>query len=462
MPKSNQAAPASPGLAPAYDHAAPNENLVLYEGKVVLRPHVRGKGTRHFAKPLELDARIYVRWMPQPALEFLAYEAWSLAFLIHEGRISIPGRPWTGTYMFRQSINGAIRCVVTDALEGFAEPRLRRVEQIVFHLANADLPFGDPIREGTGVRRARQVFNVDGWRVVIDALPDHDDRSKRLREEGGYFLTGVGAITREDEKPFSPSDAEEILQGLEWFLPFVWGRWSTPLLLVGCSRGGTHRWYRWRVRRLSSWRQRTSWVSAFSIHKLGPLFASFVSKRRSVVWRDTLKLAVHWWVEALNAAGAVEGSIVLAQSGFEILWWAHDLEMVGPRRKAEPSISKKIRGMLARFRISDTIPERLKELRSFVRVEEATFKKEQPNADPKKNEPWDGPRAITLVRNRLVHKPEKTKRLGDATKLHGQAWELSLSYLEQLILASMDHVGIHRRRFRPDQNELTEEQVPWA
>ena len=64
------------------------------------------------------------------------------------------------------------------------------------------LRLGEPPAEGWK-RCGRAVLRADGWEVTIAATETTDNISKALSAQGGYALTHMGQIAREDRSTFN-------------------------------------------------------------------------------------------------------------------------------------------------------------------------------------------------------------------------------------------------------------------
>src|SRR6266446_6313316 len=51
------------------------------------------------------------------------------------------------------------------------------------------------------------------------------------------------------------------------------------------------------------------------------LFPGFMRLWKDPDWNQTLRVAIHWYVESNAQAGAIEGSLVLQQLAIELLAW---------------------------------------------------------------------------------------------------------------------------------------------
>lgn len=165
--------------------------------------------------------------------------------------------------------------------------------------------------------------------------------------------------------------------------------------------------------------------------------------------RHPLKLAIHWYIEANTNAGAVEGSVVLAQAALELLAWAVIVDERGREdakvfRKAHAA--EKIRKLLRELQVPTDIPGELAELR---------------NAAYRLNTPTD-PEIFVRLRNGIVHS-NKSKRADIAPIIDSARWQ-ALQYglwcIEMVIIRLCKYQGVYSDRLRHKWvGEVTT--VPW-
>ncbi|MGJ5631728.1 hypothetical protein [Nostoc sp. CALU 1950] len=168
----------------------------------------------------------------------------------------------------------------------------------------------------------RLILKAESWSASIDSLQNLGDIIKSLESKGGYAITHVGKLERSDKKPFTTEEADDILEALHWFLSFSRGFRTSPILLVGYDNSGKKVWENCTSYTTSPWRSVHSWFAdSQDSCSLGKLFPGFLNRWRSTTWNQPIRFAIHWYLESIAQAGAVQGSIVLMQAAFEILAW---------------------------------------------------------------------------------------------------------------------------------------------
>lgn len=86
---------------------------------------------------------------------------------------------------------------------------------------------------------------------MIDQIDDNNLR-KSLKDQGGFALTHIGKIRKRDGGNIDYRTAKELLYCLGYFLSFLTGLWSFPLLCGGL-RTGCIVWQEWHTPHLAPW-----------------------------------------------------------------------------------------------------------------------------------------------------------------------------------------------------------------
>lgn len=184
------------------------------------------------------------------------------------------------------------------------------------------------------------------------------------------------------------------------------------------------------------------WFSPSRAEILAEILPGFWRKMVDPKWKDGVEWAIYWWLSANHPIQRSETAILASQAGLEALVTTL-LESDGDRANQgveQWSAAKKIRRMISILKIPQSVPEQLKELRVFAAAKG-----------------WDGPDAVTKVRNALVH-PSK----GDEAGLAYEASQLGMWYLELLLLYLFEYKGKIFNRTIFTGWWFEQEQVPWA
>lgn len=333
------------------------------------------------------------------------------------------------------------------------EKNTSTINCMVFHLFN----FSDIVRPGTscqcvdeqrrtGDQRILHIYLPDNeWEVELQGLPETYDRIKRLQSERGYGLTHVGRFRKKDGSSFSTEKAEDIFLALNYFLSFARGFWCGPVMPVGFE--GKNRFWEPGLHRVNSWRYVDSWFSGGETAKpLVELFPGFMEKWNDASWKETLREVIYWYLNANDSWRGLEAGIILVQAACERLAYEYAvrqkklLDLEGFTRLTAADQLGLLLGLLG---IPTKIPDGLEKLNKLAR--EFNWK--------------TAPRALTEIRNNLVHPIKKNPKKYQGTAY--EAWTLGLWYLELAILAICGYQGEYVNRITAKWVGETE-LVPWA
>ncbi len=328
-----------------------------------------------------------------------------------------------------------------------------------FHLFNFPQFYGEQdysIRrkepQDAGWKRCgRVVLAGDGWRVTIAATKDTDDRCKALDRCGGFIVTHMGRIEREDGSDFSGDQLDDVLHALHRFLSFATGRWAGVALPIGFDKQGNRAFEQWGlpIVRSGPWNCSLSWFDEHHGELLPQVFRGFMALWRDPVRQRLLVEGLHWYLGA-NDRGTgigVEAGLILAQTALELFAWTYCVQhrkMISPKAFEPRSLSAadKLRLLASGLDIPLELPGCFQAL----------------NARP--GQKWqDAMEAITTVRNAVVH-PHETIQLRDSSSY--EAMKLSLWYIDMVLLRLCGHNGQYANRLRTNGWVGEVEPVPWA
>jgi len=319
----------------------------------------------------------------------------------------------------------------------------RRLQSVSFKVLNFPEFFGqqDAILEdgkGGGQRLGAAELSASPWHIELIAVPELKDAIRVMKAQGGYGITHTGQFTCTDGKAFSTKEAERLLEGLRLFLSFARGAFCSPVFQTGTGRDGKAIWRQWGSHVVAPWGHMPSWFDTMNGHLLSEVFPGFWQRLNDPVWKETIRAALYWYLRS-NAHGqgaGVDGGLILAQAALERLSYAQ----LGRQRRPA---SRQIREALDAMRIPTNIPRGCRKLRKLAETHG-----------------WqDGPRALTEVRNQLVH-----PRSVYGSTLSGsyfEAWNLSQRYVELMLLRLFGHHGHHANRLAQKWRGQVV-YVPWA
>jgi hypothetical protein len=294
----------------------------------------------------------------------------------------------------------------------------------------------------------RAILKADGWTIVIAATDQTRSLAKELKRGGGYVLTHVGQVTREDERTFSSKELDDILASLHYFLSFALGRWAGLALPVGFDLQGNRVFEEWGVRIMAdgAWNGGLAWFDSHHGDLLSKVFPGFRALWTNPIWRQPLAHAIYWYLGACDrrVGVGVDTGLVLAQTALELLAWTHcvsDQKMVSAKafKRGGLAAADKLRLLASSLGIPKEIPPELPALKQ-------------------KKEWTDGMEAVTGIRNSLVH-PGTGTELPEHSYFEG--WKLSLWYIDLTLLRLCGHSGSYANRLKRRWAGQIEP-VPWS
>jgi len=287
-----------------------------------------------------------------------------------------------------------------------------------------------------------------GWVVTIDERVDLAECVALARGSRKSIMSHVGELRREDGALFSADDAHTALFDLQFALSFALGRWVAPVIVAGVDSSDAVVWERWSAWRCDPFHAFVyKWWDTHTGDDLAAFVTAFLSECTDPDRREAARYLAHHAIAANNSETTLEARVMLAQAAIEYLAWVTYV-LEGGRRKKDQNdkhAEDVLRELLDVAGISSAVPAELAALTGLVTG--------VPNAD--------GPRVLTWLRNRLVH----PKDAGEPYRIEGavlQAWQLSISYLELLLLHRLDYRGMYLPRYPPGGWSHDSQRVPWA
>jgi hypothetical protein len=439
-----------PSLQPIYTMLSVNAPILLYSGRLIVE-----QGSKSF----EGTGTLSYEWLPKPTCKFSVSldesghvpEVGEAALRHDEG--SSPSYKVGIFSSEREQDHNTSTVRVSGSFSLMTRGNDSQLSACIFHLPNFTRFLGKIIDVG-GKRfyRGRAVMEWSIWKVTLQLLPSSDKKLyESLSSLGGCAFTNVGEIRRRDGRPFKAKVLQPALESITWWLSFCRGFWVAPLLPVGLGSDGNPKWFAWVDYNVDRSQGIMTWADPHTESFLEDTFAGFMKRMESETWAEPIRLSV-WWYLAGNTkgGGGMEGALILMQAAFELLAWTlfveerHMTEEEFGKMKA----SQKIRLLLSKASIPILIPDYLQSLCKVAA----------------ENDWQDGPRILTEIRNGLVHPALEKRRI--VINVDGlamfEAWNLSLWYLELLLLWLFNYKGRYVNRLRreiPRTNAV--ETVPW-
>jgi hypothetical protein len=195
------------------------------------------------------------------------------------------------------------------------------VNRVVFHVVNFPrfLNKSAPKLHHEGRTLGRVLIRAGDLLLEIQELPETHLLVDRLKEAGGYGITHVGRMSREDAKPFSIAEAEKRLQELYLFLSFARGAWAPPILSVGFDAADEKVYEDWGIRITTPWESRVSWFDLHHGEWLSALYPGFLSLICDGDLGKAVSNALYWYLRS-NRGGdgaGIDSGIILSQAALE-------------------------------------------------------------------------------------------------------------------------------------------------
>jgi len=411
-------------LKPVYRMARANSPVSLYEGAVKLHCDdtvLTGQGS------------VQVDWSPRPRVCFKAEFDQATRIDLEPAKMELVDE-WPNELIDVEVLSTSLFSVQKPTPASGEIKRWRynphvEVQKIIFHVPNLKRYRGEVIRDGLSAWAGRAETTFGEWKIVIDEIPD-EELSKELKATGGFAITHVGCLVRQDGERFSPADAEECLNGLHPFLSFCCGRWTGPALSVGYDNESSPLFHEWGMPRISPYRAVRGWLSDLHRNVVSNVYPGFAGRWSNETWTQAIKDAIYWYIFG-NAPGvAIENGVILAHVAFETLGWilfVEDTKALSIDGYKRLEAADKLRLLLNHCCIGLDVPSELRSLGKAAKAEN-----------------WnDGPGSIAAVRNAHVHPSLKNRaRLSRAgSEAAYEAWLLSMHYLELILLHLFDYHG---------------------
>jgi hypothetical protein len=433
---------------PFYQVPTPNRDMTVLSGKMQFTVQGRDR--------IEGDGSLIFRWLPRPSLRFqVTQSSASTGIPLGEASLDVPSAGLTGVCACIESWTFSSDRMETSLMGAVDDFSLGAdgaiLKQLLFDIPNFHEYDGSWIARRNGGSLGRLTLETTDWFIHLDATADLGERIRALRSHGGFLVTHAGALARKDGEPFGFADTAEIRNALSTWLSFSRGLRCSPVFW----HSNSHAWTRYVQPILSPWRCVLSWFPfGLACNRTAGIFPRLVLLLADPIWKRPLELAIYWYIHANECAGGVEGSIILAQSELETLAWTYLVEDAGV-------VTRQVCDGL-------TAVERIERLLAEMGIPAVL-----PSSGCPKLSAWaqltgrarSGPDALVGLRNALIHPTTKnlSKALAVPSSAMAEAWQLSLVYLETVILALLGYDGpVYSRLLRGVSPEEAEVPKPWV
>jgi hypothetical protein len=435
---------------------APNQSHIIQTGVFELR---------NDETKTNLDGTLTFQWTPRACavikgvvtIDDEEYE--QVSTMLYEGIVKVYHENLlcgtcyiTSTKSQNPMIIDLIGFVVNDVVIG---DKSISVEHINFSIPNLMAIHGTQVvhEESSTAIFSRSIFESNGYKITIDGIPHINSKLEELKYIGGYLITYGGRIEKTNGS-ITSDEADDVLEAFGVFISFLNGKQVNAFFRQGCFEGEVI-WTNYRNYIVATYSD--VWhiypeISNSPENNINLLWQNFYSKwKTNEDEREALRMSINWYLEAKSKNGYLEGSIVIAQTALELLYnWiiVETKKMIAGSDAANISASNKIRILLSQINATKEIPSAFSELTNYK---------------SNNSEIIDGPEAIIQIRNAIIHsqleKRKKLNKIDPYAKL--QSLELSIWYIEMIILNVLDYKGMYMdRRNRLSDNKQSF--VPWS
>jgi hypothetical protein len=328
------------------------------------------------------------------------------------------------------------------------------VEKVFFTIPNLKSFFGNTVRfnNNKGSSNTRLNFKNKNYSIDIDKALNYDERLKKLQSKGG-FLTLYSGVLKKNTGNISIEDSRKTFECFDMFITFLMGRRISTTFHKGILNEKDE-WSDYSKKTNEIYKKPESWTLNYSIDGINELYQEFSLLWESEDDRDFLKTLIHWYIEANNNSGYIEGSIIMAQTALELIYnWLliEKRQLIMGNDALNLSASNKIRLLLSEIQVGKNIPESLNHLQDLI----------SSCNDYKSN---DAPEMIVQIRNAIIHSQlKKRKKLSAITiQAKAEALKLYIWYIELSILYILKYKGRYTNRCSKESfPEDRETDVPW-
>jgi hypothetical protein len=433
-------------LPNVYLQKFPDQQILLYRGLAELisgKKVIKGKGI------------IRLTWHPYPSISvefeyFLDGDEERESFSDYELKLI---ESVSTEFIFQEYLKvystGSIRWgkgqnkILGYLAEPFIKGNLNNLYSIVFHVTNfyrftINNTFGCfEDEEGNEIETEREswlhfnsqlVFDYDSWHIVLSTLNEDVNLWEKLVENGGYGLTHICKIEKQNGSILNFGKAYNIIEAFTYYLSFARGLWVAPILVSGFNQDGYQVMEEWRypIIQADRWNQGFSWLyDCFDNTMIVEIFPYFMQRWQDDMWQDVMRNCIQWLMEGLHYNRSENTSIILFQAALEKLSWTY----IRSKDCLSGDGFKKLR-----------VADQIRLLISFLNIPIITFD-EYPYLEKKaKERNWkDSLQALTEVRNVIVHPEIKDTSSFLSIEILEETTSIAKNYLLHSLLEICSH-----------------------
>jgi len=435
------------------DISEPNSSVTIYEGDFIIKNELF---------EILVSGFIKYDWLPNSGVHFYGKSFVELDILVKivESKsliIIISGVEFCKGFI----TNTSYEDLHTDLyIEGIASKdvvygdKTIAVNKLKFSIPNLRDFRGSVVKRTTKsnikTSTSRLVLENEKYIITIDKCHDYDKRQKSLIGKGGFHILYSGELISKKNSIFY-TDIDDIIGCLNIFLSFLNGRRTSALFIQGVFENDNI-WCDYSSYYVDSYKAVNSWANRRNVNGIDKMWIKFSELWKDKDNRNFLTSIIHWYVESNGQVGSSEGSIVMAQTGLELIynWWIIENKRLIVGKDSETiTASNKIRLLLSQINIDHSVPKSLNFLQEYITNGVNII---------------DAPEAIVQIRNAIVHsREEKRKKLSEINSMAKyQALQLCIWYIEMSLLCILEFDGKYENRCSDVRSALeAEELVPW-
>ncbi len=324
------------------------------------------------------------------------------------------------------------------------------INYLAFHLINCpklSFPNTKEIIENKGWYRTTTItLRWKDWVIEFKSMKETDKNIKLVKESGGFGLTYIGIIRKENNSLFKVDDIKLLREGFSLFMDFVVGRRCWPSLCVGYKNN--NKVYEDWGATFSDWYIPMTWATGKALERkasetLEVLFPLFMNLFKEEQPRSALRECISWYLSTTEPGRPyIDQALILLQAGIERLSYEYAVnqkKLIHKTGFKDLRASDKFRILFASLGIPLNIPAELIKLNKLA----------------KKFHWEDVPHCLTEIRNAIVH-PEHRKK-GQIKSSYVDSWQLAIEYLELSILSFCKYTGQYYSRIHNKSIN-----VPWS
>ncbi|MFS0575104.1 hypothetical protein AB1K83_05695 [Sporosarcina sp. 179-K 3D1 HS] len=316
-------------------------------------------------------------------------------------------------------------------------------EKICFSVLNFVNNRGQMVRYGDRVYAGRISIQHNGYKIIIDKIPDSKKVFDQLKRNGRFSITHVGQIYRNDNNDIDFKEVEELLDKIMWTLSFAAGHQVGIGHIFNKTAEGIHITH-YRLPLIAEWKQHSTWFPSNTLGSLESVIEGFLNLMEDNFWNSQIPILLSGYFDSFGPS-YIENKIIVLQATLETLSWSYLVEetkKVTPGKFKASRASTKIRRILNEFNIEATLTG-------------------NPTLEKLIDQYEDGPHLFTKVRNDIAHPKKKLVSLDTDTLYY--IWRMGVRYFELIMLGLAQYKGVYRDSLlAPNFEGKMIREVPWV